>query len=84
MITKTANSLHEAMHRIPGVPPHREPQAREINGANRHHHHQHQHQQQQQQQHRLRLQNQTSHQDAPPSVLVAWQNKIGGVFRRKP
>jgi hypothetical protein len=102
MRIKTANSLHEAMHRIPGVPPHRVPQAGEINGGNRHHGHQYRHHQQQQQHghqeqrghqeqhghqkqpHRLRLPNQTSHHDTPPRVLVAWQNKIGELFRRKP
>ena len=80
MRSKTTSSLHEAMHRIPGVPPHREPGAREIEGANRPHQHQHQHQHQ----HNHQLKQPTSLHDSPPRVLVAWQNKIGDIFRGKP
>lgn len=65
-MTQIANGLHDAMHRIPGVPPHDSasaaatPRTTTRRGVNRH----------------PRLRNPTAHHKTPPRVFVAWQNWI--------
>jgi hypothetical protein len=72
-MTQIANGLHDAMHRIPGMPPHDSasaattPRAATRRGANRHPH----------------LRNPTAHHETPPRVLVAWQNRIATLVARK-
>ena len=63
----TNETLHEAMHRIPGVPEHNDnPQGGRANPTHSH----------------PRRQNRTTRHDTPPRVLVGWQNRIARLFGR--
>jgi hypothetical protein len=62
------DTLHEATHRVPGVPAHDDsPKAHGPRGVT----------------HQPRLQNSTAHHEQSPRVLVAWQNWIAAQLRRK-
>lgn len=65
--------LHEHLHKLPGMPPHRE--ADRLN-QNRRAHHNHR-------VHRPALANPNGRHVKPPRILVAWQNWIGGLFTRR-
>jgi hypothetical protein len=68
MDNQIVDALHEATHRVPGVPAHDEsPKANGRRGVN----------------HYPRLQNSTAHREHSPRVLVAWQNWIAAQLRRK-
>ena len=68
-MNKLVSALHDATHRVPGVPAHGETPATERHHGGR-------------AGHRLRsrsprLQNQHRHHQTAPRVLIAWQNWIG-------
>jgi hypothetical protein len=66
-MTTTANSLHNAMHRIPGVPQHDTSRnATTPHGVGRH----------------PRLQHPVVRHESAPRVLVSWQNWIAKLVRR--
>jgi hypothetical protein len=66
MTSKPFNVLHDATHRVPGVPAHESsPATSTPKGVNRH----------------PRLQNQNAHHESPPRVLIAWQNWIARLVR---
>jgi hypothetical protein len=72
MTVKAARPLHDAMHHIPGMPAHG--RARELNSRSpRAPHSRNRHPQ---------PANRNARHNAPPRVLVAWQNWIGGLVRR--
>jgi hypothetical protein len=67
MKTTLANVLHEATHRIPGVPPHDPTSGATVRRGVNHH---------------PRLQNLAPHHNSPPRVLVPWQNWISQLVHR--
>jgi hypothetical protein len=73
-MNKLVSTMHDATHLVPGVPAHDETRAARYPG---------------QKNHSPRIHNRTSHQNnprqhhqAPPRVLVGWQNWIARGFRR--
>ncbi|MEU1972242.1 hypothetical protein ABZ477_11335 [Microbacterium sp. NPDC019599] len=67
------DTLHDATHRIPGVPAHLDATSRPARQAAGHQHRRHQH--------APRLHSPARHHAAPPRVLVAWQIRIVRVVR---
>lgn len=74
-MNRLVSTLHDATHRVPGVPDHREnqrpqhPNPRLRNSTP--------HAQKSERHHRV-----PRHHQAPPRVLIAWQNWIGQLVRR--
>ena len=64
-----ASTLHDATHLVPGVPVHRDAPATERHHRTRAGHRVHDT--------RPRVQNPDRHHQAPPRILIAWQNWIG-------
>jgi hypothetical protein len=73
MSNKIVESLHEATHRVPGVPAHDD--SAKAHGQKAHG--------QRGVNHHPRLQNSTAHHERTPRVLVGWQNWIAAQLRRK-
>jgi hypothetical protein len=74
MKSTTVNALHDATHRVPGVPAHdssRNDAAAQ--GANHHHG---------MLGRTSRRHNPAAHHQAPPRVLISWQNWIATLLRR--
>ena len=67
-MNQLASAMHDATHRVPGVPEHNDTQPTQV--------HTWQHG------HTARVHIQTRRHNNPPRVLVAWQNWIGGLVRR--
>lgn len=73
MENEIVETLHEATHRVPGVPAHDDsprvhsPRTHRQRGVNHH----------------PRLRTSTAHHEKSPRVLVAWQNWIAAQLRKK-
>lgn len=73
MKTNAVELLHGATHRVPGVPDHG--RASELNHRSKAEAHQHG------QGRHPRFAQRNAHHDAPPRVLIAWQNWIAETLR---
>jgi hypothetical protein len=75
MSRQVVEHLHEAMHRLPGMPDHAEAERLHARAAhtNRHSTHSRRH---------LATENPTVRHQRQPRVLVGWQKAIGALFDR--
>jgi hypothetical protein len=65
-------ALHEATHRVPGVPAHTDQPANQEHRVNARHHTQ-----------SRRLRDHSRRRQAPPRILVGWQSWIGRLVGRR-